>query len=199
MKKICLLQGNQGWRLSHRRAQLLGAIDAALRTLESLDTAVAAWATHSAAAESALLAAAAPPGERTTAAATQLHHYLELRRQWLGLAAEHAAGLARLGQAVLHLELSRYVPLSSSVICVLSRVTLQVLLFPLFPLTPVLAVTLALLGNIFTMLCREGRPLMGASGILSSCEAFGPMLSQMQLLCSACAGAIAEVHSHITS
>jgi hypothetical protein len=101
-------QGNQGWRLTHRRGQLLAALDAALRTLDGLDAAVAAWAAHSASAERALLAAAAPPGEAETAAAAQLRHFLELRRQWLGLAADHAAGLMRMGQGVLHLELSRF-------------------------------------------------------------------------------------------
>lgn len=107
--KCYLLQGNQGWRLTHRRAQLLGALDAALRELDALDAALAAWAAHSAAAEAALLAAAAPPAERArTAASEQLSHFMELRRQWLGIASDQAAGLARLGQAVLHLELSRY-------------------------------------------------------------------------------------------
>jgi hypothetical protein len=34
---------------------------------------------------------------------------------------------------------------------------------------------------------------MSASGLMSSCETYGPMLSQMQLLCTACAAAVAEV------
>ncbi|EIE27167.1 hypothetical protein COCSUDRAFT_31939, partial [Coccomyxa subellipsoidea C-169] len=100
-------QGQQGWTLRHRRSQLLGALDAALRTLAGADEALAAWAAHAAAAEAALQAAVSPPGEAAMGAAAHLSHFLELRRQWLTIAGDQAASLMRLGQAVLQLELSR--------------------------------------------------------------------------------------------
>ena len=52
-------------------------------------------------------AAVSPPGEAAMGAAARLGHFLELRQQWLTIASDQAAGLMRLGQAVLQLELSR--------------------------------------------------------------------------------------------
>ena len=39
----------------------------------------------------------------------RLRHFLQLRTQWLNISGEHVASVARLGQAVMHLELSRCV------------------------------------------------------------------------------------------
>ena len=55
-ESACGLQGQQGWMLRHRRSQLLCALEAALRTLGSLEDALAAWTPHAAAAEAALQA-----------------------------------------------------------------------------------------------------------------------------------------------
>lgn len=52
-------------------------------------------------------AAVSPPGEAAMDAATRLGHFLELRQHWLTIASDQSAGLMRLGQAVLQLELSR--------------------------------------------------------------------------------------------
>ena len=37
----------------------------------------------------------------------RLRHFLQLRTQWLNISGEHVASVARVGQAVMHLELSR--------------------------------------------------------------------------------------------
>jgi hypothetical protein len=55
---MCELQRQQGWTLRHRRSQLLGALEAALRTLGGLEDALAAWAPHASAAEASLQARA---------------------------------------------------------------------------------------------------------------------------------------------
>ena len=39
----------------------------------------------------------------------RLRHFLQLRTQWLNISGEHVASMARVGQAVMHLELSRCV------------------------------------------------------------------------------------------
>ena len=46
-----------------------------------------------------------------------LRHFLQLRAQWLGISGDHVASLARAGQAVLHLELSRCASCPQSYLC----------------------------------------------------------------------------------
>jgi hypothetical protein len=114
----------QAWALRHRRAQLLTALDAALRSLLGLEEAFASWRVHSASAEAALVATLPqqravpsrpqPRGAKSgaaqrqdQAAAQQLAVCLEARGQWLALAGDQAAAIVHLGQAVLQFELSR--------------------------------------------------------------------------------------------
>lgn len=58
------LQGQHAWAVRHRRGQLLGAMDVALRSLFGLEEALAAWQGHSASAEAALVNAANGQGVR---------------------------------------------------------------------------------------------------------------------------------------
>lgn len=113
-------QAPHAWALRHRRGQLLGALDVALRSLSSVDEALAAWRRHSGSAESALLAIAGRPQPAAAGGAksgearvARLRHFLELRSQWLALSGDQAAAVGRLAQAVLHFELSRCGPGSS--------------------------------------------------------------------------------------
>lgn len=43
------------------------------------------------------------------------------------------------------------------------------------------------------MPCREGKAWAGASGMVGGCEAYKPLMQQLQLLCTACVAAVNEV------
>ena len=49
-----------------------------------------------------------PPADQAgSPVQARLRHFLQPRTQWLNISGEHVASVARVGQAVLHLELSR--------------------------------------------------------------------------------------------